>query len=162
MIISKLSMLMALFAAATIALAMPTTSAVATSTTLRVGSWNLRYDSQSNNITVAQTIASLPDPLLLPVGGYFSAPTQERPWSDRRIGVKETVLRSGVEVIGELLRFAERCSTLMVVGRIGFQEALVRQVNDMQELLGQEWGWVGVGRDDGKQAGEYSPVFYKK
>ena len=63
----------------------------------------------------------------------------------------------------------------------GFQEALVRQVNDLAELLGNDWAWVrrfalqrlaletercnmqiGVVRDDGKQAGEFSPIFYKK
>jgi hypothetical protein len=64
----------------------------------------------------------------------------------------------------------------------GFQEALVRQVNDLAELLGSEWAWVcsmssvqclsqadeclvyvqvGVGRDDGVAAGEFSPIFYK-
>ncbi|TFY62867.1 hypothetical protein EVJ58_g3596 [Rhodofomes roseus] len=44
----------------------------------------------------------------------------------------------------------------------GFQEALVRQVHDLAELLGDDWAWVGVGRDDGKRAGEFCPIFYKK
>lgn len=43
-----------------------------------------------------------------------------------------------------------------------FQEALIRQVNDLKELLGDDWGWVGVGRDDGVERGEFSPIFYKK
>lgn len=28
--------------------------------------------------------------------------------------------------------------------RTGFQEALIRQVNDLQELLGDEWDWVSL------------------
>lgn len=52
--------------------------------------------------------------------------------------------------------------SLTLNGLIGVQEALVRQVNDLSELFGKDWGWVGVGRDDGKQAGEYSAIFYKK
>lgn len=41
-----------------------------------------------------------------------------------------------------------------------FQEAFKSQVDDLQTLLGEGWSWVGVGRDDGYQAGEYSPIFY--
>lgn len=48
------------------------------------------------------------------------------------------------------------------VDLFGVQEALTRQLDDLQELLGSEWGWVGVGRDDGAQAGEYMAIFYKK
>lgn len=37
-----------------------------------------------------------------------------------------------------------------------------RQVDDMQELLGDDWSHIGVGRDDGKEAGEYSAIFFQK
>ncbi|KAJ0117755.1 endonuclease/Exonuclease/phosphatase [Diaporthe amygdali] len=50
------------------------------------------------------------------------------------------------------------------VGRsafISFQEALANQVEDIQEELGSTWAHIGVGRDDGKSAGEFSPVFYQ-
>lgn len=43
----------------------------------------------------------------------------------------------------------------------GLQEALADQVADLEQRL-PDYGWFGVGRDDGKRAGEYSPVFYKK
>ena len=43
---------------------------------------------------------------------------------------------------------------------VGMQEVLRGQVEDLQVLL-PEFSWVGVGRDDGKQAGEYSPIFYR-
>ena len=56
----------------------------------------------------------------------------------------------------------------------------MRQVTDLATLFGDGWGWVrpqlapldvgsilfyvqvGVGRDDGVAAGEFSPIFYKK
>jgi len=44
---------------------------------------------------------------------------------------------------------------------IGLQEVLANQLN----YLKKEWkaySCVGVGRDDGKNKGEYSPIFYKK
>lgn len=44
---------------------------------------------------------------------------------------------------------------------ISFQEALTNQVDDIQEELGPTWSHIGVGRDDGKAAGEFSPVFYQ-
>jgi len=46
---------------------------------------------------------------------------------------------------------------------LGFQEALVRQVRDLEELLGSgEFAWVGVGRTDGFSAGEFCPIFYRR
>jgi hypothetical protein len=67
------------------------------------------------------------------------------------------------------------------MGYQGFQEALSRQVNDLAELLGQDWCWVchfllhigsknltiihsqiGVGRDDGHAEGEFVPIFFRK
>jgi endonuclease/exonuclease/phosphatase family metal-dependent hydrolase len=41
----------------------------------------------------------------------------------------------------------------------GLQEALVGQVEALEGLL-PEYSWVGVGRDDGAEGGEFSPVFY--
>ncbi len=40
------------------------------------------------------------------------------------------------------------------------QEVLHSQLLDVQSML-NEYSWVGVGRDDGKEAGEHSPIFYK-
>jgi len=42
----------------------------------------------------------------------------------------------------------------------GTQEALRGQLNDVAEL--PEYAFVGHGRDDGKEAGEHSAIFYKK
>lgn len=43
----------------------------------------------------------------------------------------------------------------------GTQEVLVGQLGDMLKAL-DGYDYIGVGREDGKQAGEYSAVFYKK
>lgn len=43
----------------------------------------------------------------------------------------------------------------------GAQEVTKRQLTDMQDRL-PEYGTIGVARDDGKDRGEFSPIFYKK
>jgi endonuclease/exonuclease/phosphatase family metal-dependent hydrolase len=43
----------------------------------------------------------------------------------------------------------------------GVQEALHHQLEDLKKNLAG-YDYVGVGRDDGKQKGEYSAIFYKK
>jgi len=42
---------------------------------------------------------------------------------------------------------------------IGMQEALLSQIQYVAEQL-PDYKWCGVGRDDGKEAGEFSPIFY--
>ncbi|EMD36864.1 hypothetical protein CERSUDRAFT_83897 [Gelatoporia subvermispora B] len=108
--------------------------------TFRVATYNLRYDSQPDNKSVAESLAELPDPLAAP---RFFERRGEQPWSLRRLKVAQQLLSEDLSVIG-------------------FQEALVRQVHDLQELLGDDWAWIGVGRDDGVEAGEFSPIFYRK
>lgn len=44
---------------------------------------------------------------------------------------------------------------------MGVQEALYSQIIDLQEML-PGYAYLGTGRDDGKQGGEFTPVFYKK
>lgn len=43
----------------------------------------------------------------------------------------------------------------------GLQEVLVHQLHDLTEAL-PGYAHVGVGRDDGKEAGEFAPVFWDK
>ncbi len=45
---------------------------------------------------------------------------------------------------------------------ICLQEVLHEQLVDIMNGLGDEWGYIGVGRDDGKKAGEYGPIIYRK
>lgn len=55
-------------------------------------------------------------------------------------------------VIVQLIRFHE-------FDVFGTQEALLHQLEDLKENL-PGYAYVGIGRDDGKQAGEYSAIFY--
>lgn len=43
----------------------------------------------------------------------------------------------------------------------GTQEVLVDQLHDLMKGL-DGYGYIGVGRDDGKEKGEYAAIFYKK
>ena len=49
-------------------------------------------------------------------------------------------------------------------GIIALQEVLHGQLVDIHGLLNRDtpkkWEYIGVGRDDGKTRGEYSPIFY--
>lgn len=63
-------------------------------------------------------------------------------WENRKDRVAETILWYDTHILG-------------------VQEALHNQMLDLQARL-PEYAWVGVGRDDGKAAGEYSAIFYKK
>lgn len=42
----------------------------------------------------------------------------------------------------------------------GLQEALKEQIDDLAARL-PEYAWFGVGREDGKDKGEFTPIFYK-
>ena len=43
----------------------------------------------------------------------------------------------------------------------GAQEVKIKQMESMREML-PDYGSIGVGRDDGKEAGEFCPVFYRR
>ena len=43
---------------------------------------------------------------------------------------------------------------------VGVQEALLSQLRDLKSLL-QGFSWCGVGRTDGKEAGEFSAIIYR-
>jgi endonuclease/exonuclease/phosphatase family metal-dependent hydrolase len=42
---------------------------------------------------------------------------------------------------------------------VGLQEVLIHQLQDLNELL-PEYACIGVGREDGKDSGEFSPIMY--
>lgn len=57
-----------------------------------------------------------------------------------------------IEMVTGLLKFHE-------ADIFGLQEALHGQITDIAVRM-PEFKWFGTGRDDGKQGGEYSPIFY--
>ncbi|MEO5998956.1 MAG: endonuclease/exonuclease/phosphatase family protein [Chitinophagaceae bacterium] len=56
-------------------------------------------------------------------------------------------------IIADLIRFHD-------FDIFGTQEAKFNQLQDIQELL-KGYARIGIGRDDGKEAGEFSAIFYK-
>ncbi|WWD16477.1 hypothetical protein CI109_100903 [Kwoniella shandongensis] len=72
----------------------------------------------------------------------WNDPYSEKPWDERKTRLVDTLLSTGPLDIA------------------GFQEVLHSQLLDLTHFLGKTYSYVGVGRDDGKEAGEYSPIFY--
>lgn len=80
-----------------------------------------------------------------------SASTYEKPWSVR-----------GPLVIDTVSALAENATSAGAIPIIGMQEVLHEQVVDIASGLGEaEWKYIGTGRDDGKEKGEYCPIWYK-
>lgn len=73
---------------------------LAFSDAFRIATHNLRFDSMPNNITVQQSVAALPDPLVQP---KFLGLSGEQPWSTRRLKIAEHILSEGVILLGALL-----------------------------------------------------------
>lgn len=58
------------------------------------------------------------------------------------------------ETVAELIQFHD-------FDVFGAQEVLHNQIEELSAAL-EGYSYIGVGRDDGKSAGEYSPIFYKE
>ena len=67
----------------------------------------------------------------------------ENAWPNRKEKVANTILFHNADIIG-------------------LQEVLKHQLEDLEHLLPEKYSWEGVGRTDGKEKGEYSPIFYNK
>ncbi|PWN19375.1 hypothetical protein BCV69DRAFT_284008 [Microstroma glucosiphilum] len=101
---------------------------------LTLMTFNIRYDNP-----LARRYPDPPGPdrtLPPPIYGEWS-------WAARRFAVSDIALFHSPDIVV-------------------FQEVLHSQLLDLAYLLGEDYDWVGVGRDDGKQAGEAVPVFYKR
>ncbi len=70
--------------------------------------------------------------------------TDETPWEDR----KTMCINS--------IRYNAKDRTI-----VALQEALHNQIEDIMTGLGNDWSYYGVGRDDGKEEGEYAPILYR-
>lgn len=108
---------------------------------IRLQNWNLRQDAKPNGDSIEKSIADL-NHTKLPTDDQVNWYSQsaEAPWSKRRL-----------DVANEVRFAAPACFTV--------NEALVRQVIDLKELLAPMLS-LGVGRDDGKEAGEFQAIFY--
>lgn len=73
---------------------------------------------------------------------YATADDGVDAWEHRRELVVETIRRHAPDVLG-------------------LQEPLVSQVKELRSAL-REYAVVGVGRDDGRERGEFVPIFYRR
>ncbi|MFD3001746.1 endonuclease/exonuclease/phosphatase family protein [Pontibacter toksunensis] len=90
-------------------------SAVAQSNTMRVATYNIRYDNVNDTLNA---------------------------WAKR------------LPVMADQIKFHD-------FDIFGTQEVLAHQLKGLAEAL-PAYGYIGVGRDDGKEKGEYAAVFYDK
>ena len=67
----------------------------------------------------------------------------EEPWYERIDIVCRTMLESGADTIG-------------------VQEATPQWMEAINKNIGHKYGYIGVGREDGKNKGEYTAIFYLK
>lgn len=74
---------------------------------------------------------------------YGTAPDGEHAWPKRRESVFRVIKEHPCDVVG-------------------LQEALKFQIDEIVEATGGDLVSLGVGRDDGKERGEYSPILYCK
>ncbi|EDR12123.1 uncharacterized protein LACBIDRAFT_292661 [Laccaria bicolor S238N-H82] len=96
-------------------------TSLSSSITMRIATFNIRYDCKPDNISIQQSLDALlnTDPLKEVA---FQSLKGEQPWSARRIRVANHILDEGAILAA-------------------FQEALFRQVTDVAELLGDGWAW---------------------
>ena len=73
---------------------------------------------------------------------YANPDAGENIWDNRRDGVAQAILDQKMDIAG-------------------LQEVLIHQLNDLESRL-EEYSYVGVARDDGKQQGEFAPLFFHK
>lgn len=96
--------------------------------------------------------------LLLPSGDCLA---QSRPLRVMSFNIrydeprdKENAWPNRKEMVASTVRFHR-------ADLVGVQEALKHQLQDLEQLL-PEFAWLGVGRDDGRETGEFSAILYRK
>ncbi|MFA8343975.1 MAG: endonuclease/exonuclease/phosphatase family protein [Rhodothermaceae bacterium] len=92
-----------------------TTKKQSDSTTVKIMSFNIRYDNPGDSLNN---------------------------WNERKFLVADIIKKEQPDIIG-------------------IQEALRHQLDDLSKML-PDYFWVGIGRDDGENLGEFAPVFYNK
>ncbi|GAA5852061.1 hypothetical protein JCM3766R1_005441, partial [Sporobolomyces carnicolor] len=121
---------------------------------VRFGSFNVRYAPRSlgpleplrslwNHVGAAARPSAQSVPGLRGGDEAAADPEGETSWARRREKLVDQVLFHELDCVG-------------------FQEVLNHQLRDLEYLMGEEFGHVGVGRNDGKKAGEAVPIFYRK
>ncbi|MGZ3768778.1 MAG: endonuclease/exonuclease/phosphatase family protein [Bdellovibrio sp.] len=74
--------------------------------------------------------------------GYCEDPSSMNHWNNRKFLVTDVINKAAPDLIG-------------------LQEAEHFQILDLAALL-KDYDWIGVGRDDGKEGGEATAIFYRR
>ncbi|KAG4435087.1 hypothetical protein IFR05_009446 [Cadophora sp. M221] len=86
--------------------------------------------------------------------------TNEKPWSTVQCPTQPNQCR--MPHVQSLLSKASSSPSTSNPTIIGLQEVLSNQLSDVKSGLGPAWAHIGVGRNDGVAAGEFSPILYRK
>ncbi|KAK2752870.1 hypothetical protein FQN54_008023 [Arachnomyces sp. PD_36] len=115
----------------------------------------LGHDNESRAQPMRRAAASdLPVRIITHNIRYAADPPSEgeQPWTERKR-----------PIVNELLYLTRNQESFLCL-----QEVLHNQLTDVLSGLnpsdtaaGEEWDYIGVGRDDGHQEGEYAPIFYR-
>jgi endonuclease/exonuclease/phosphatase family metal-dependent hydrolase len=83
----------------------------------------------------------------------------EKPWWDLFCGITATRCRQRFAI----QQFKDTAANAPpgAITVFGLQEVLDNQLKDIKNGLGSNWDHVGIGRDDGKSKGEFSPIIYR-
>ncbi|OWB77315.1 hypothetical protein B5S32_g1477 [[Candida] boidinii] len=108
---------------------------------LKIQSWNLRYDSIDDGKSIEQSISEMNETVPSDDEIEYYSEYKEVSWSLRRFGIANSVKMNNIDFFT-------------------VNEALIRQVLDLEILL--DMNWIGVGRDDGGEKGEFQAIFYNE
>ncbi|WP_373511336.1 endonuclease/exonuclease/phosphatase family protein [Persicitalea sp.] len=99
--------------------------------------------------------------LLAVLFGFYSKTNAAETLRALSFNIRYATEKDGVNAWSHRKDLAASVFTDNDVDFAGLQEALLTQINDLQARL-PNYAWIGVGRDDGKEKGEFSPIFYRK
>lgn len=108
---------------------------------LKIQSWNLRYDSIADGKSIEQSISEMNETVPSDDEIEYYSEYKEVSWSLRRFGIANSVKMNNIDFFT-------------------VNEALISQVLDLEILL--DMNWIGVGRDDGGEKGEFQAIFYNE
>lgn len=112
--------------------------------------WRLKADLVTVTLAVCLALSVKPAPSSADPGSDLVAITYNIRYLNRNDGPDHWNNR--VESVAGVFRGGDV---------VGLQEATRPQIDDLAKRL-PEWDWYGVGRDDARDKGEFSPIFWRK
>jgi endonuclease/exonuclease/phosphatase family metal-dependent hydrolase len=95
---------------------------------------------------------------LMSAASISAEPTSAQPVSIMTYNIRYLNTRDGDDVWDR--RKTTVFETLATTDIVGLQEVVLKQLDEIKAAT-PDWTWYGVGRDDGKSAGEFAPIGYR-